>query len=91
MNKGNQKHLTFDQRIEIEKGLAENKSFAEIARSIGKDPSTISKEVRLHAQDLIQDTLIHPVYIVRTAKSYCSVMNSAGKCARYVHVHTFGV
>ena len=50
MNKGNQKHLTFDQRIEIEKGLAENKSFAEIARSIGKDPSTISKEVRLHAQ-----------------------------------------
>lgn len=49
-NKGNQKHLTFEQRIEIEKGLTENKSFAEIARIIGKDPSTISKEVRPHAR-----------------------------------------
>ncbi len=48
-NKGNQKHLTFEQRVDIEKGLTENKSFAEIARMIGKDPSTVSKEVRLHA------------------------------------------
>ena len=48
-NKGNQKHLTFEQRIDIEKGLTENKSFAEIGRIIGKDPSTISKEMRLHA------------------------------------------
>ena len=42
--------LTLSQRIDIEKGLAENKSFAEIARMISKDPSTISKEVRRHAQ-----------------------------------------
>ena len=48
-NKGNQKHLTFEQRVDIEKGLVENRSFAEIARIIGKDPSTVSKEVRLHA------------------------------------------
>ena len=48
-NKGNQKHLTFEQRVDIEKGLTENKSFAEIGRIIGKNPSTISKEVRLHA------------------------------------------
>ena len=48
-NKGNQKHLTFEQRVDIEKGLTDNKSFAEIARGIGKDPSTVSKEVRLHA------------------------------------------
>lgn len=47
--KGNQKHLTFEQRVEIEKGLTENKSFSAIAKIIGKDPSTISKEVRLHA------------------------------------------
>ena len=33
-NQGNQKHLTFEQRVEIEKGLVENKSFAEIARII---------------------------------------------------------
>lgn len=48
--KGNQKHLTQDQRIEIEKGLTENKSFSEIAKRIGKDPTTVSKEVRLHAR-----------------------------------------
>ncbi len=47
--KGNQNHLTLGQRVDIEKGLTENKNFAEIARSIGKDPSTVSKEVRLHA------------------------------------------
>ena len=35
-NKGNQKHLTFEQRVDIEKGLTENKSFAEIGRIIGK-------------------------------------------------------
>lgn len=28
--KGNQKHLTFEQRVEIEKGLTESKNFAEI-------------------------------------------------------------
>ncbi|SFL43239.1 Helix-turn-helix domain-containing protein, partial [Lachnospiraceae bacterium KH1T2] len=50
MNNGNQKHLTYDQRVEMEKGLTNNKSFAEIARTIGKDPSTISKEVRLHSK-----------------------------------------
>jgi len=49
-HKGNQKHLTLDQRIEIEKGLTENKSFSAIAKLIGKDPSTISKEIRLHAR-----------------------------------------
>ncbi|WP_207740366.1 helix-turn-helix domain-containing protein, partial [Blautia wexlerae] len=44
-NKGNQKHLTFEQRVDIEKGLTENKSFTEIGRIIGKNPSTISKDV----------------------------------------------
>ena len=45
-SKGNQKHLTLSQRIEIEKGLNYNRFFAEIARTLEKDPSTISKEVR---------------------------------------------
>lgn len=48
--KGNQKHLTLSDRINIEKGLNSRKSFAEIARIIHKDPTTVSKEVRRHAQ-----------------------------------------
>ena len=33
-NKGNQKHLTFEQRVDIEKGLTENKSFTEIGECV---------------------------------------------------------
>ena len=61
-NKGNQKHLTFEQRVDIEKGLTENKSFAEIGRIIGKNPSHIQKNVR------IQVTLIRHVFIARTVR-----------------------
>ena len=57
-NKGNQKHLTFEQRVDIEKGLTENKSFTEIGRIIGKN----QKNVR------IQVTLILHVFIERTVR-----------------------
>lgn len=50
--KGNQKHLTLSQRIEIEKSLLTGSSFATIARNVGKDPSTISKEVRRHSKSI---------------------------------------
>lgn len=46
---GNHKHLSLSDRIEIERGLTNNDSFRKIAERTGKDPSTISKEVRLHA------------------------------------------
>lgn len=42
---GNHSHLTFDDRLYIEKSLNEQKSFREISRYLCKDPSTISKEV----------------------------------------------
>lgn len=45
---GNQKHLTLDNRVYIEKSLDNNMPFKEIAKYICKDPSTISKEVRKH-------------------------------------------
>ncbi len=48
--KGNQKHLTLSQRLEIEKALLVGDSFAAIARKLDKDPSTISKEVRKHSR-----------------------------------------
>ena len=46
MSKG--KHLTLDDRQTIQIGLHEGRSFQEIAGEIGKDPSTISKEIRKH-------------------------------------------
>ncbi len=48
--KGNQKHLTLSQRISIEKALLAGESFATIARTLSKDPGTISKEIRKHSK-----------------------------------------
>ena len=45
---GNQKHLTLQNRLFIERSLNENRSFKDIARFLCKDPTTISKEVRAH-------------------------------------------
>ena len=44
----NYKHMSQDDRIEIQKGLKEGKSFAEIGAIISRDGSTISKEIRSH-------------------------------------------
>ena len=44
---GNQKHLTLEDRIYIENELNKGTSFKDIARFLCKDPTTISKEVRL--------------------------------------------
>ena len=51
---GNQKHLTLDDRKFIEDSLNEGLSFKEIAKYLCKDPTTISKEIRLHRVDDIQ-------------------------------------
>lgn len=45
---GNQKHLTLEDRLYIQQALQEEKSFKDIARFLCKDPTTISKEIRLH-------------------------------------------
>ena len=42
------KHLTEDDRYEIQHDLKKGLSFKAIAKIIGKDPSTVSKEVRAH-------------------------------------------
>ena len=39
-------HLTLDERNYIEQELMKNTSFKEIAHYLGKDPSTISKEIK---------------------------------------------
>lgn len=44
--KYDQKHLTLSDSIVIEQGLNAGQTFNEIAISIGKGPSTVSKEGR---------------------------------------------
>ncbi len=43
------KHLVLDDRIEIQQCLNAGATFKSIAKRIGKDPTTVSKEVKLHA------------------------------------------
>lgn len=42
----NQKHLSQDNRIVIEKGVDACRSMSAIATELNKDPTTISKEVK---------------------------------------------
>lgn len=42
------KHLTLENRIEIQECLCKGMTFKAIAKRIGKDPTTISKEIKLH-------------------------------------------
>ena len=48
--KGKHKHLTQSQRILIELGLTKGMTFRSIAKDIGKDPSTVSYEVKRFIQ-----------------------------------------
>lgn len=46
--KGNQRHLTLSDRSYIEQSLTQGISFRQMAITLQKDPSTISKEVKKH-------------------------------------------
>ena len=44
------KHLTLDDGIEIQEYLAKGMTFKAIANRIGKNQTTVSREVKAHAQ-----------------------------------------
>lgn len=44
-------YLTYEGRLEIEAGLKERRTFGEIGRQIGKDRTTVAKEVKRNAVD----------------------------------------
>ncbi|MBK5247755.1 MAG: helix-turn-helix domain-containing protein, partial [Peptostreptococcaceae bacterium] len=54
----NQKHLTLDNRIFIEKSLDNGMSFKDISKHISKDPTTISNEVKKHRQLKERNTFV---------------------------------
>ncbi|MEG2079905.1 IS30 family transposase [Chryseobacterium sp.] len=48
MNKNKSKHLTLDDRIDIQECLSKGMTFKAIAKRIQKDQTTVSKEVKKH-------------------------------------------
>lgn len=48
-NEKKNKHMTLQDRIEIQECLSKGMTFKAIGKRIGKDPTTVSREVRQHA------------------------------------------
>lgn len=86
-------HLVLDERATIEVRLRERASFTEIGRELGKDPSTISKEVRLHSQTVRKDSF-NPCCKRSTCDEYgtaCSKckLQYSKSCKRYPRVKCY--
>ena len=77
--KGNGKHLTFSDRVYIEQELMQGSSFRNIAAGLGKDPSTISKEIRLHCSVAPNGTYRFP---------HCTACSKYKKCKDIVYLCT---
>lgn len=77
---GNQKHLTLDNRIYIEKSLDNNMPFREIAKYICKDPSTISKEVRKHR--VLQPRNVFVNFNRCAYRRHCNLRNICNRSVR---------
>ena len=87
------KHLTLDERQAIQLGLNENLSFKQIAENIGKDPSTVSKEVRNHIITKLTGRF-NPCANLKECTHYrdlCSPCNSryGGQCRNCNHLECF--
>lgn len=68
-------HLTLSEHITIETCLRDAMSFKQIAREVGKDPSTISKEVRGHFKVIEKDTY-NPCRHRRECKHFSDICSS---------------
>ena len=55
-------HLTYDERLTIQSSLADRLSFKAIGLILGKDPSTIAKEVKGHLK--IEDVVVTSVVVL---------------------------
>ena len=60
-------HLTYDERLTIQSSLADRLSFKAIGLIIGKDPSTIAKEVKGHIK-IVETNAYNPCVHSRTCK-----------------------
>lgn len=71
------KHLTIQDRVEIEKGLTQKESFASIARRIGVATSTVSREVKMNRTTSRIDK---KHFNLCSKKNDCKLTNVCGRC-----------
>lgn len=92
-------HLTLDDRSMIEVSLREGDSFADIGRDLGKDPSTIAKEIKNHIQITRKGSYnpcVHRSSCIRISEACNDCKHHSGSvCKRcnyrkcYEHCHFF--
>lgn len=77
-------HLTLDDRKFIQRGLEEHMSKAQIARELGKSPSTISKEIRLHRKLKARPAFAQgPGYYCESRGHYKECQKCIRKCEHF--------
>lgn len=84
------KHLTDDSRMEIQNGLNSGCTFKQIARRIGKDPTTVSKEVKKHidvrpAKD--EASAASPCELLLKAPFVCNGCKRVHYCRKERHIY----
>lgn len=68
------KHITYNERVRIEEGLNEGLSFKKISKTIDKNCSTISKEVRLR-KEIIQPSCFNNSFNQCKLRQFCKKKN----------------
>ncbi len=87
---GNQKHLTLEDRKYIEKSLNTGCSFKDIARYLCKDPTTISKEIRLHRlSDWYHKGCFNNAHNFCIHRYHCKKVNACGKIILCTIAHKY--
>ena len=71
-------HLTLDERKIIQVGIENNSTKADIARTIGKDATTIAKEIRKHRTHKPRNTFNRPVICAKMQQ--CTKKPCVKKC-----------
>jgi Transposase and inactivated derivatives, IS30 family len=74
-------HLTYDERRIIQAGIENNSTKADIARTIGKDATTVAKEIRNHRSFQPRNTHGRP--IVCGKMPHCATKPCLKKCATF--------
>ncbi|MCQ2545651.1 MAG: IS30 family transposase [Clostridia bacterium] len=78
-------HLSLEDRKTIQHGIEERLSKAEIARQIGKSPSTISKEIRKHRRFKPSNTYYRNVrYFCANSGNFKECHGCKTKCENFV-------
>lgn len=74
-------HLILEERKVIQAGIENNSTKADIARTIGKDATTVAKEIRSHRQLKPRNTLYRPILCVHLRT--CTQKPCIKKCGLY--------